>query len=382
MTITGGMTTAGKRGASVRGVAGQTLLRARQGHLPVYRQMAEMVVLKLFYGLGPGHYHTARYWRRELPWSFKTGFWPYRKFRAVVSALNPPVYQKMSQHKVCEKAILQLLNIPSPQFRGHLHPARGLTATGTPLKNAADLEQLLLANPHWNKLCFKLVEGFGGMGFQAIRCLREDGLQLQTLDLQKIFSVEEFVADVLNLDSGADYIVEDYIIQHHILAALNTSSVNTLRIWVSCIAGETSLIDAFLRVGRHGSVVDNTSRGAQIFQVDIRTGRIGQGVVKNIYNEVHSRHLDSGDMISGQCLPFWPEALDLAQRAVAAFPAIQFAGVDIAIADSGAVVVELNVEPDPTSAIIFDRCHRELFSGFSGSERPRSGGAGETRQPR
>ena len=53
------------------------------------------------------------------------------------------------------------------------------------------------------------------------------------------------------------------------------------------------------------------------------------------------------------------------QPAVTAFPQISFAGVDIAITETGPVVIELNVEPDPTSAIIFDRSHRELFQFFS-----------------
>lgn len=359
-----------KHGSTLQGIVRQTRLRASQGHLPVYRQVAEMAVLKLLYGLGPGHYQTARYWRRELPWSFKTGFWPYPKFRAFVSKLNPPSYQKISQHKVCEKAVLQLLKIPSPAFIGRLHRQSGIASSGTALKNSTDLEQLLLANTQLDKLCFKLVEGFGGQGFQAARCIRNGGVQLQSLDADDSLSVADFVSNVLKLDSCADYIVEDYIDQHPILANLNSSSVNTLRVWVSCIRGETSVIDAFLRVGRQGSLVDNTSRGAQIFKLNIQDGVIGQGVVKNIANDVHSCHLDSGALISGTALPFWRETLALAQRAVAAFPHIQFVGVDIAIGKSGPLIVELNVEPDPTSAIIFDRSHRELMACFSPGAAP------------
>src|SRR5690606_2091255 len=98
---------------------------------------------RLFYGLGPGHYHIARYWRKGLSWEFKTGFLPYRKFRRVVSAINPAAYQKLSQNKVAEKAILQLLAIPTPAFVGSLHCERGMSASGDRLNNAEDLYQLL-----------------------------------------------------------------------------------------------------------------------------------------------------------------------------------------------------------------------------------------------
>lgn len=121
-----------------------------------------MTVLKLIYGLGPGHYHTARYWRKGLSWGFKTGFWPYAKYSRFVATLNPPAYQKLSQNKISEKALLQLLGIPSPRLVGRLHSRYGVSSTGTPLTSAADLHELLLANPQLDRLCFKLVGGYGG----------------------------------------------------------------------------------------------------------------------------------------------------------------------------------------------------------------------------
>lgn len=353
-----------RAGSTAGAIARQTLLRAREGNLSVARQLAEMIILKLFHGLGPGHYHTARYWRRELSWKFKTGFWTYRKFRRVVSTINSPFYQKVSQNKVCEKAVLSLLGIPTPTFIGSLHDQRGLSLSGGPLTGAADLEQLLLANPWIDRLCFKPVEGFGGQGFRAAQVMRGDRLQLRLLDSDATCSLPDFLAQKLEFTRGAGYIIEEYLEQHPELALLNPSSVNTLRVWASCVEGKLSVIDAFLRVGGRGSLVDNTSRGAQIFRVDLDTGVIGDGVSKTIYNERFHSHRDSGERISGRTLPFWPESLRLAGQAIVAFPGIGFAGVDVAITAQGPVVIELNVEPDPTSALIFDRCHRDLLSAW------------------
>ncbi|MFA5631090.1 MAG: sugar-transfer associated ATP-grasp domain-containing protein [Porticoccaceae bacterium] len=352
-----------KKGTTLEGVARQTLQRAREGHLPVSRQLVEMAALKLFHGIGPGLYHSARLWRRGLPWRFKKGFWPYHKFRRFVATINPPAYQKLSQNKFCEKAILALASIPTAQFLGHLHHQRGSSASGEKLTNAAELGHLLTTCPAIDKVCFKLVEGYGGQGFQAIQVSRNGGTRARLLDSGQVLTLEDFLA-TLQVAQGKAYIVEQYVSQHAVMAALNPSSVNTLRVWASCIDGQTAVIDAFLRVGRRGSLVDNTSRGAQIFKVDLRSGVIGTGMVKSICNETFQCHKDTGEAISGVSLPFWPESLTLAQRAVSAFPAIAFAGVDIAITESGPLVIELNVEPDPTSAIIFDRCHEDLFSDF------------------
>lgn len=354
--------------STLRGVVRQTIRRAREGELSVIRQLLEMVVLRLVYGLGPGFYHTARFWRRDLPWAFKTGFLPYSKFRRVVGAINPPSYQKMSQDKVCEKAILQLVGIPTPRFIGSLHHRRGLSATGSSLTSAEALQQLLMADQQLDRLCFKLVEGSGGQGFQAVEIIRGDTLKLHVLESGQMLSVQEFFSDVLGVHEGASYIIEEYLQQHRDLGRLNASSVNTIRVWASCVDGETAAIDAFLRVGGRGSLVDNTSRGAHIFRLDLKSGTISEGMVKNIYNDTFRCHRDSGDQISGTSLPFWQETLSLAQRAVAAFPHINFAGVDVAITEKGPVVIELNVEPDPTSAIIFDRCHRDLLSCFRSTQ--------------
>lgn len=355
----------GKRPSTLRGVIDQTFLRARQGELPVWRQMLEMAILKLFYGLGPGFYHTARFWRKALPWDFKTGFWPYSKFRRVVSTINSPHYQKMSQDKVCEKAILQLSGLPTPRFIGSLHAQRGVTPTGNSLTNAEELAFLLESVTGIDKVCFKLVEGFGGFGFQAVEIIRESVVRLRVLETGQIMSVTDFMSDVLEFKKGAAYIVEEYITQHPAMAKLNSSSVNTIRVWAGLVNGKTQAIAAFLRVGGQGSIVDNTSRGAHIFRLDLESGQIAEGMVKNIYNDTFECHRDSGERITGGNLPCWKETLELAQRAVAAFPHIHFAGVDVAITAAGPVVIELNVEPDPTSAIIFDRSHKDLLSIFS-----------------
>ena len=351
--------------ATLHEIIEQTLLRAQEGQLSVVRQALEMLVLKTVYGLGPRHYHIARYWRRGLPWAYKTGFWPYRKFRRVVSAINSPTYQKLSQHKVCEKAILQLLGIPTPHFVGHLHHGQGISSPGGRLCNPNELKTLLNNRPDRERLCFKPVEGYGGKGLQAVEVIREGGMKLRILESQQTLSVAEFVSDVLALEKNGDYLIEEYLEQHPDLARLNPSSVNTVRIWACSDVEESTVLGAFLRVGRHGSIVDNTSRGAQIFRLDHLSGIIRDGMKWNIRNDSYQCHQDSGERISGATLPFWPETLTLAQQAVNAFPHINFAGLDIAYTESGPVVIELNVEPDPEGAIIFDKPHRELFSGFS-----------------
>jgi hypothetical protein len=323
-----------------------------------------MFILRLFYGLGPRHYHVARYWRRELSWSFKIGFWNYNKFRRFVRKLNPLAYQKTSQNKISEKAVLQLLGIPTPMFLGRLHIQLGIAYTGATLASGEDLQQLLQELPELDRLCFKLVEGYGGAGFRAVSVVKSPTLGFRLLDSGECMTIPQFLDEILQIASGTDYIVEEYIQQHTQLSGFNVSSVNTLRVWAFSSEDTKVALGAFLRVGRSGSLVDNTSQGALAFPVNLETGEIGKGLVNSIWNETFEPYSDSGDAIAGATVPYWKESVDLAIRAVAAFPYLQFAGVDIAITDNGPVVIELNVEPDPTAAIFFDRPHSDIFDGL------------------
>lgn len=323
-----------------------------------------MLVLRLVYGLGPRHYHVARYWRRDLSWSFKTGFWTYKKFRRFVGTLNPPAYQKLSQNKISEKAILELLKIPTPRFLGRLHARLGVDHRGKRLINSADLTKLLLSQPEIERLCFKLVEGYGGEGFRAVKVVKDQPLAFRLLDTDETIDIDRFVDELLQLNAGEDYIMEEYLLQHPKLASFNASSVNTLRIWAVSTGGNETSLGALLRVGRRGSLVDNTSQGALAFPIDMESGEIGPGLIKNIWSETFECHKDSGELITGENVPYWNEAVDLSIRAVAAFPHLQFAGVDIAITAEGPVVIELNVEPDPASAVVFDQPHRDIFGQF------------------
>ena len=309
--------------------------------------------------MGPRHYHVARHWRRELAWEFKTGFWNYPKFRRFLNTLNPPAYQKISQSKLSEKAVLELLKIPTPRFLGRFHAHLGVAETGARLINSTDLTELLHSHPEVDRLCFKLVEGYGGEGFRAVKVIREKTLTFSLLDTGQAVEIPRFVDEFLQLTAGADYVIEEYLQQHPKLASFNASSVNSLRIWAVSTGNNGALLGAFLRVGRYGSLVDNTSQGALAFPIDMESGEIGRGLILNIWNETFECHKDSGVKITGESVPYWSEAVDLAIRAVAAFPHLQFAGVDVAIAAEGPVVIELNVEPDPTASIVFDRPHRE-----------------------
>jgi len=320
------------------------LLNAQQfPSLPRWRQLLEMILLFFIRNIGPGYYLQARWWRPEIPFKDKWLHTNKHEYNQFIDRWNRRPYQKTSQHKVVEKAVLQLLAIPTPEFIGFLHHRAGVQKSGQPLCTLDDFIQLCQLHVG-QRICLKPVEGYGGAGFAAFNIEFQERLVFTHPFSKAITEISDWWQLAAQYPDG--YIVEHYLQQHPALSAINPHSVNTLRIWLYQARGEVKIGGAFLRVGRKGSLVDNTSSGGMICPVDINTGILQYGAdAKNPLLQT-SCHPDTGGQISAVQLPFWPECLALAARALQAFPHVNVAGVDVAIAVDGPKMIELNVKPD------------------------------------
>lgn len=348
---------------SLAGIARLTRRRAREGHLPALRQFAEMVVLRAFYGLGPRYYHSARFFRREMSWRDKTRYLNPIDFAKAVRMINPPEYRKLSQYKLAEKSILQTLGFPTSPFIGYLNPQRGCSAEGRDLRNSDELRDCLGTLEPGNRICFKLLEGWGS-GFVAAEVAVNDENQLQLRQLQEPswHSVNDFCSQILKLRDDSEYVIEHYLEQHPWYAELNPSSVNTWRLWVLQKPGqEAEVMGAYIRIGRAGSLVDNTSSGGAAFPIDVSTGLMLKGTLAALDQDRFENHPDTGKRITGVAPPMWADVEQLAVRTVRIFPKMSFAGLDVAVTTTGPVIVEINNQPDLVGAITVDRPHRDML---------------------
>ncbi len=345
------------------------LQRGDKDALSRKRQLFEMAYLFVNHGLGPNYYKDAGFSSSKIPWNIKKLYLSSRQYYKTVWKLNNYDYRKLSQNKMAEKAMFSLYNIPTPLYLGLLDEKCGTTPHGSSLKSIPELEDYLKSIVN-TRLCFKLLEGWGGKGFQVVDILEENGnILLSPLDYMNDsealkISVSDYVNNFLGYSKEISYLLEKYFIQHPLLNSINPSSVNTIRMWVVNRLGEpeTRVIGAFLRVGRAGSLVDNMDRGGFFCNVDLDTGILDAGEQRFDKKTHFDKHPDTGSQIKGRQIPYWEEVKNMGCKALSIFPGINFAGIDMAVSDEGPVVIEMNVPPDPSGGVRLGYCRRDLLS--------------------
>lgn len=168
-------------------------------------------------------------------------------------------------------------------------------------------------------------------GGKGTKLLRMQGMTLE----QKT----KLVREELN-GRDRDYVVQECLHQHPIMAQFNPTSINTLRITTLMLNGKFSLGSIILRCGRQNSFVDNWGGGGLLIHVatDGKLNGIGYDIQLNEYRQ-------NGDCIFSECIiPQMPEILSLIERAHReSFSICKFIGWDIAINEKGEpIVIELN----------------------------------------
>lgn len=348
--------------AKVADYLNQSRARAREGHLPVYRQLAEMVVLELGYSLGPGFYHAARFWRRDMPFQSKTRYRTGKRYLKAVAAISNPAYYKLSQHKVAEKALLTLFAIPTAEFFGFFHPHSGCTGDGLPLTN--DEEFLaLLQRQAITAMAIKMPEGSCGTGFDIIDIDADNQGHIFSRALQQRMPVAEYLALKHRESVDMGVVMEAVIEQHPAMVELNPSSVNSLRMWVRQTSRDVKVKSVLLKIGHPEHLTDNSDRGGLVVPADVPTGALGEPIfLPPPAGETAGDHFDCRRLEDFK-IPFWQETLELAERCLRVFPHLNFAGMDVAITAAGPLIIELNVEPDNVHATRVDIPTLNLLSG-------------------
>ncbi len=191
--------------------------------------------------------------------------------------------------------------------------------------------------------------------------------------------------------ADTDYLIQDIVAQSPALAAINASSLNTIR----CLtyldrAGRARVVAATLRVGAGGMVVDNASSGGMYCGVDIDRGRLRAEAV-NKADERFTRHPASGAAFKDYPSPDLADAFEACARCHEVVGQPMTVGWDVAMSTAGPLLLEgnprwmakLHAAVDPGVAARLWSAYLDewggLDFGFGGHAAARAGGVRDKR---
>lgn len=161
---------------------------------------------------------------------------------------------------------------------------------------------------------------------------------------------------------GTSAIVQHGITQDDLLARINKDSVNSIRVLSRFDNGAVTIIDATLKVGRKGSVVDNAGSGGLLVNINVNTGEFGEYGKGYFDTRKYYEHPDSGIIFKGLIMPRWDEVKALVNKSANSFHYFKFIGWDVAITDSGVTILEMNGQPSIYTQITTGGLADKLFA--------------------
>ena len=186
-----------------------------------------------------------------------------------------------------------------------------------------------------DRIIYKPIDGNRGRGIRAFEVSDDN--------------IESVYEELSNCPTG---VVEAFVVQHSELSKLSPDSVNTIRI-VSISSNKRSVTDngdkvdiayASLRIGGGGSVVDNFHSGGMVAAIDMKTGKLVTNAA-DMAGNVFTKHPVTGIEIKGFEIPYFSEALEMVKDAVRKNKIEGYLGWDVAISETGPVLIEVNARP-------------------------------------
>ena len=144
----------------------------------------------------------------------------------------------------------------------------------------------------------------------------------------------------------SNFIFQETISQHPEVSKLNPSCINTIRM-DTFIDGEgnSNVISAYIRMSTSNSHVDNFNEGGCAVGIVLETGKLkkyGYSSFKNVGVKVLTQHPGTKTVFENYSIPFLPQAKELVLKAARLVPALRLIGWDVAIGESGPILIEGN----------------------------------------
>ncbi|NLL38050.1 MAG: hexapeptide transferase [Clostridiales bacterium] len=142
---------------------------------------------------------------------------------------------------------------------------------------------------------------------------------------------------------GSNYIVQEVVTQHKVLASVHPASLNTIRVISFLFQGEVHISSAILRMGVGGSRLDNFSAGGIACPI-LPDGKLAEKAIDRNYQWITS-HPD-GAVFGEIEIPSYERVLETISKAHRKIPHFRIIGWDFSVDEhENPVLIEYNGAP-------------------------------------
>lgn len=164
-------------------------------------------------------------------------------------------------------------------------------------------------------------------------------------------------------------IIEEIVKQCDAFSSLHPQSVNTIRVLTVSLENKVEVYAAFLRIGSHGSLIDNLSSSGLCAPIDITTGTVKTDALNYIGKKI-KYHPNTNIEFKGFKIPKWDEIMKIAVETASQTPDLKIIGFDITVnSNNEVVIIEANDKPGILGQQMGNTCgSKELFNKITGGK--------------
>jgi hypothetical protein len=303
----------------------------------------EVLLARFRYGLGPRLYSLYRLWRK--PTTDWADYIDDHRNKPWLQAINTAEPRRVVDDKVAFQFHCLEHDIPTVPIIGRIGRARNaLDALLLEVTGPGPLESMLAEHP--DGLFMKPPGGSHGEGAFSVV---PEGTMVRYVDtVSPVAKLYEFCREQVR-STGSLLVQPRVRSARDLLPVMSPHGLGTVRAVTHLKGGRAHLLAACLRIPVGRNDADNFRHGEAgnlVAGVDARSGKLlgAHGSRRQDWPDIVDveRHPDTGELIEGFQLPFWPEVIDLVSRAQLDLPQLRTIGWDVAITEQGPLLIEGN----------------------------------------
>ena len=313
--------------------------------LSLVDQAREVYRLLRLNNLEPEEYYRYELYDPARSWEAKASYLSRVQQVRLERAMNPPNDEGVL-NKLVFKVYARHFSLPVAEMYGLFEPRLGFTAAGAELRTRDQLESFIAGLPV-DRFLFKPIAGNHGDGIHLCHRLANGAIDVAGVGEMSTDALYDRMSESHYGRYGAcvadSYLCEAHVVQHPFFDNYARTCTQTCRIVLFATAGgEIQLVGALLKLGTEGKFVDNVGESGLAARI-YDDGVLGVGVRQMPDGlEYFDTHPETGFPITGQKIPGFAEALEAARKAQASIPQLRLLGWDIAITESGPIILEGN----------------------------------------